>query len=111
MTILKLTDDAVEHLQKMLSNSPNAVGIKISVKDAGCSGKSYSIDFTDSFDEQNNIIENTRGVNIAIDRASIKYLQGTTIDYPKQGLNSFLKFINPNATNQCGCGESFQLKE
>jgi iron-sulfur cluster assembly protein len=81
-------------------------GIRFGVRTTGCSGMAYVLDFTDSINKLDCIFE-TEGVKIIVDSKSIAYLQGTELDYVKEGLNEGFQFNNPNVQTQCGCGESF----
>lgn len=107
---ITLTDSAVTHLKKTLEQEGSAIGIRLGVKNSGCSGLSYTMDFARE-KEMNDKQFEIGGVKLLVDEQSFEVLKGTQLDYVMEGLNGYLKFRNPNATNECGCGESFQVKE
>lgn len=107
---ITLTNAAVEHLQKTLQKKTDAVGIRFGVKNAGCSGMSYVLDFALETKTDDHIFE-TNGIKVMVDPLSIAYLQGTEIDCVYEGLNAQLKFNNPNVKSACGCGESFNIEK
>lgn len=106
--LIHLTPAAVREIQRQLSRQENPeMGIRLAVKGGGCSGLSYHLEY-DLPKERDHRIEQD-GVRILIDRKSAIYLKGMTVDF-HDGLNGRgFKFINPNATNTCGCGESFSV--
>lgn len=109
--MITLTQAARDYLEENLNNSPHgSVGIRIGLRDAGCSGFAYTIDYTTECNQQDEIFK-FDGVNIIIDQKFLPSLRGTEIDYVTQGVNSILQFNNPNVVNQCGCGESFQFRD
>ena len=102
------TPTALTHFEEQLKTDPKAIGIRLGVKDAGCSGKAYTIDFAyeKADDDKVCVFE---GCTFYIDPESFNYLQGMQVDRVQEGLNAFLKFNNPNVTGTCGCGESFTV--
>lgn len=110
MKQISLTPSAVVHLKKTLDNKANALGIRFGVKNAGCSGLSYILDFAKELKDEDSIFE-TEGVKVIVDAKSLEYLKGTEIDCVKEGLNEQLKFNNPNVKSACGCGESFNIEK
>ncbi len=109
-TKITLTDSAVKHLQKTLQKKTEALGIRFGVKNAGCSGMSYVLDFVLEVKPDDHIFE-TAGVKVVVDPVSLEYVQGTEIDYVQEGLNATPKFNNPNVKSACGCGESFNIEK
>ena len=107
--VINLTPEAQEHVKTMLADKEGVLGIRIGVKDSGCSGLAYTIDFADS-KLDNDIVVELADFNIYISEDSLKYVEGTEL-FLTEGINSILKFKNPNAVNECGCGESFQFKD
>ena len=105
---LNFSDSAIEHFSKVLIDRGAGLGVKLGVKEAGCSGYEYTFDFVDNFDKEHILIE-TSACNVFIDSKSYSYLKGSLIDYVDEGLNQGIKFINPNAKAVCGCGESFTI--
>ena len=83
-------------------------GIRIGVKTSGCSGMAYTLEFVDDIDENDTVFEQD-GVKVFIDPKSLVYLDGTQVDYTKEGLQEGFKFENPNVKESCGCGESFHV--
>lgn len=106
--LVKVTAKAVLEIKRFLEQKANPnLGIRLAVKGGGCSGLSYHLDY-DEPKEKDHIIE-TQGINVLVDRKSAIYLKGITLDF-NDGLNDRgFKFVNPNATNTCGCGESFSV--
>jgi len=103
---LTLTATAAQHVQKSLTNRGKGVGLRLGVKTSGCSGMAYTIEFADEVEENDQVFE-SQGVKIIADPKSLVYLDGTELDYVREGLNEGFKFNNPNVKDQCGCGESF----
>jgi iron-sulfur cluster assembly protein len=105
MTIT-ITDAAAQHVRKFLDNRGKGVGIRLGVRTSGCSGMAYQMEFADEIGQDDLVFEG-RGVKVVVDPKSLVYLDGTEVDYTKEGLNEGFKFNNPNVKNECGCGESF----
>ena len=105
---LNFSASAIAHFHQMLSERGRGEGVKVGIKEAGCSGYEYTFDFVDNFDEEHILIE-TSACNVFIDSKSYSYLKGSLIDYVDEGLNQGIKFVNPNAKAVCGCGESFTI--
>ncbi len=107
MTI-QLSQSAAERVKKYLSESGRAVGLRLAVKTTGCSGWAYVVQLTDAIEKTDHVCE-TEGVKIVIDADSLPYLDGTRMDYIRQGLSERFSFANPKAAAECGCGESFTV--
>ena len=106
--IITLTDKAKEYLVNLISTRDERQGVRVSVVGGGCSGLSYKIDFGE-IKEKDRVIDLQKGLKVFIDPKSSIYLKGVTLDY-QDGLNGKgFVFKNPNATNTCGCGESFAV--
>lgn len=105
---ISLTERAAEHVKSFLANEATANSLRLGVKPTGCSGYMYVVETTQEVHEHDQVFE-TLGVKVVVDNESMKYLDGTKIDYAKEGLNEGFKFDNPNVKNTCGCGESFNL--
>jgi len=105
---ITLTNKAAEHIKGFLSNRGKGVGLRLAVKTTGCSGMAYVLEFVDQSDESDKIFE-SNGVSIFVDPKSFVYVDGTELDYGKEGLNEGFKFNNPNVKDECGCGESFNV--
>jgi iron-sulfur cluster assembly accessory protein len=108
---LYLTPSAIQHIKKILTKQVGEKSFRLSVKRAGCSGFAYVVDYIDSFDSDDLKFSIDDELVVFVDRASFPILQGICIDYVQSGLNGTLKFINPNQTAACGCGESFSIEE
>jgi len=108
---LTITDAAERHIEKCIAKRGSGVGIKIGVKDSGCNGHSYLLDFLDEKPTGHQELVLSDRVSVFVTQADLeKYLNGLTLDYIQKGLNGVIRFINPNAENTCGCGESFNVK-
>jgi len=102
-----ISNTAASHLTKMIKAN-NSLGIRISLKDSGCSGFAYQLDLIDDKDE-NDLAGHVKGVNLFIHDKSFIFLKGTKLDFVKKNLNQELVFLNPNVSAECGCGESFNF--
>lgn len=107
MTIT-LTESAADRIKSFLENRGKGVGLRLGVKTTGCSGMAYIIEFADEVDSDDNVFED-KGVKVLVDPKSLIYLDGTEVDFTKEGLNEGFKFNNPNVKDSCGCGESFTV--
>lgn len=103
-----LTPNAATRVQKFLAGRGKGLGLRVGVKTSGCSGMAYTLEFVDEALPEDQIFE-SNGVKILVDPTSLVYLDGTELDYAKEGLNEGFKFSNPNAKANCGCGESFSV--
>ena len=103
---ISLSAAAARHFTAQLATRPGAVAVRISVRPAGCLGYRYSVDHAQAIGAQDAVFE-SKGIRILVDPASLPFLQGTTLDVVQEGLSRRLRFDNPNATQTCGCGESF----
>ncbi len=107
--MITVTSNAVNHIKKLLSSIDNkTLGIKIGIETKCCSGLTYSMEFVDSPDEKDEVL-NIENFKIYIDPKATLFLLGTTMDYEEGVLESGFKFINPNEKGRCGCGESFHV--
>lgn len=105
---ITLTDSAAERVKAFLANRGKGEGLRLGVKTTGCSGMAYVLEFVDVIEDEDKVFE-SNGVKIIIDPKSLLYLDGTELDYGKEGLNEGFKFNNPNVKDTCGCGESFTV--
>lgn len=105
---ITLTDSAASRIQTFLTKRGKGVGLRLGVKTSGCSGMAYVLEFADNINDDDNVFED-QNVKIIVDKKSLVYLDGTELDFVKEGLNEGFKFKNPNAHNECGCGESFNV--
>jgi len=107
MTI-SVTEAAAGHVQRQLDARGHGEGIRIGVKTSGCSGLAYVLEFVDAVEPEDEVFEDF-GVKLFVDPKSLVYLDGTIVDFAKEGLNEGLEFRNPNVAGECGCGESFTV--
>ncbi|KOO07257.1 iron-sulfur cluster assembly protein IscA [Vibrio hepatarius] len=105
---ITMTDNAASRVRTFLESRGKGIGLRLGVKTTGCSGMAYVLEFVDELNEEDEVFEFS-GVKIIIDKKSLVYLDGTELDYVKQGLNEGFEFNNPNAKSECGCGESFNV--
>ncbi|MBC8519565.1 MAG: iron-sulfur cluster assembly protein IscA [Gammaproteobacteria bacterium] len=105
---ITMTSAAAERVKSFLDNRGQGVGLRLGVKTSGCSGMAYVLEFVDEVEDDDQIFE-LDGVKIIVDPKSMVYLDGTELDYGKEGLNEGFQFNNPNVKNSCGCGESFNV--
>ena len=105
---ITLTEYAAQRINTFLENRGKGVGLRLGVKTTGCSGMAYVIEFADEIQDEDKVYED-RGIKVIIDPKSLLYLDGTEVDFVKEGLNEGFKFNNPNAKDECGCGESFTV--
>lgn len=103
---ITITEAAARHVQSFLSNRGKGLGIRLAVRTSGCSGMAYEMEFVDELHDEDQVFED-HGVKVVVDPKSLVYLDGTEVDYAREGLNEGFKFSNPNAKSECGCGESF----
>jgi len=105
---ITLTETAANRVQAFIQNRGKGLGLRLGVKTSGCSGMAYIMEFADEIQPEDTVFED-RGVKVIIDAKSLIYLDGTEVDYTKEGLNEGFKFNNPNEKDRCGCGESFTV--
>lgn len=105
---INLTEVAAQRVRSFLENRGKGIGLRLGIKTTGCSGMAYVIEFVDELDENDTVFE-SQGVKIVVDPKSMVYLDGTEVDFAKEGLNEGFQFKNPNAKDECGCGESFTV--
>jgi iron-sulfur cluster assembly protein len=101
-----LTDAAAERVKHFMAERGSGAGLRVGIKTTGCSGFAYVVDITDEVAEGDSTFE-SHGVKVIVDGDSLSYLDGTTIDFSREGLNEGFSYDNPNVKSLCGCGESF----
>jgi iron-sulfur cluster assembly protein len=106
--MITLTEKAASHVQAFLAKRGKGVALRLGVRTSGCSGMAYKLEFADTVNPDDVQFE-CHGVKVVIDPKSLPYLEGTELDYAREGLNEGFKFRNPNVKDQCGCGESFNV--
>ncbi|ADJ28387.1 HesB/IscA family protein [Nitrosococcus watsonii] len=105
---ITVTASALKQIKKVLSQQENVEGLRVGVKKSGCSGYAYVLDFAKQVKSEDTVF-NHDGVKILVDKQSLNFIDGTELDYRREGLNESFKFQNPNVTGTCGCGESFSM--
>jgi iron-sulfur cluster assembly protein len=105
---VSLTQSAAERVRSFLDKRGGGVGLRLGVKKTGCSGFAYVVNYADDVAAGDVVFED-RGVRVIVDAESLRYVDGTEIDFVRQGLNEAFKFRNPNVRGECGCGESFNV--
>ena len=105
---ISLTPSAADRVRNFLAARGHGVGLRLGVRKTGCSGFAYVINYADDSQPEDVVFEN-RGVKVFVDKASLPLIDGTEVDFVKQGLNEAFKFRNPNVKGECGCGESFNV--
>lgn len=108
--MITITETAANKIKQQLEKRKKGLGVRVGVKTTGCSGLAYTLEYVDenSNNEHDNLFE-SYGVKVFIDSKSLVYLNGSTMDYLKKGLNEGFEFLNPNEKDRCGCGESFTV--
>jgi len=105
---ISLTESAAERVNTYLGARGTGVGLRLGITKTGCSGYSYVINYADEIREDDVIFED-RGVKIVVDPDALQLIDGTEVDFVKNGLNEAFRFKNPNTAGECGCGESFTV--
>ncbi|SRR2546429_663993 len=105
---ISLTDSAARHVSRYLSRRGKGIGVRLGVKTTGCSGLAYKLEYVDEQLPEDVIFED-HGIKVLVDPKSLAYIDGTELDFVREGLNEGFKFHNPNERDRCGCGESFRI--
>lgn len=105
---ISLTHNAAERVRAYLAKRGRGLGLRVGVKRTGCSGFAYVIDYADSI-EADDVVFDDDGVKVVVDSKSLELIDGTEVDFVKDGLNEAFRFRNPNVKGECGCGESFSV--
>jgi len=105
---ITLTEPAADRVRSFLANRGKGEGLRLGVRTSGCSGMAYVLEFADEIKDDDQVFE-SNGVKVIVDTKSLVYLDGTEVDFAKEGLNEGFKFNNPNVKDACGCGESFNV--
>ncbi len=106
--MITLTEKAANHVQRYMTKRGKGLGVRLGVKTTGCSGLAYKLEYVDEAAPEDQAFESF-GVKVIIDPKSLAYLDGTELDFVREGLNEGFKFSNPNEKDRCGCGESFRV--
>ncbi len=105
---IKLTEAAAGRIRNFIDSRGHGVGLRLGIKKTGCSGFAYVVNYADQVGSEDVVFED-RGVKVIVDPESLRYIDGTVVDFVKQGLNEAFRFLNPNIKGECGCGESFTV--
>jgi len=105
---ISLTKPAAERVRSYLDARGGGIGLRVGVRETGCNGYAYVINYADEVTDTDVVFEE-RGVKVVVDQESLKLIDGTEVDFVKEGLNEAFCFRNPNITGECGCGESFSI--
>ncbi len=105
---ITVSDSAAKHVQNYMIKRGKGLGIRFGVRTTGCSGMAYKLEFVDEQQGEDQLFE-SNGVKVFVDPKSLSYLDGTELDFGREGLNEGFKFNNPNEKDKCGCGESFNV--
>jgi iron-sulfur cluster assembly protein len=105
---VSLTQAAVDRVKSYLDARGKGVGLRVGIKKTGCNGYAYVVNYADSV-EDGDVVFEEHGVKVVVDRESLALIDGTQVDFVKEGLNEAFRFRNPNVTGECGCGESFSV--
>ncbi len=105
---ITLTEAAADRVRSFLEKRGKGLGLRLGVRTSGCSGMAYVLEFVDELDEGDMVFED-HGVKVIVDPKSMVYIDGTELDFAREGLNEGFKFNNPNVKDECGCGESFNV--
>lgn len=106
--MITLTESAIKRVRDMMSKREGGVGLRVGVVKSGCSGYSYALDYADDVASDDVVIEQG-DVKVVVNEEAMPMLEGMELDFVREGLNQSFKFINPNVTSECGCGESFSV--
>ena len=105
---ISLTESAANHIKGSLAARGSGLGLRLAVRKTGCSGYAYALNYADAPQPGDTVFED-HGVRVFVDSVSLTLLDGTVVDFVKQGLNEAFRFQNPNVKGECGCGESFSV--
>jgi len=108
--MIKVTENAAKQVQTQLAKRGKGVGLRVGVKKVGCSGWGYTWDFADEVKTDDRVFD-AHGAKVVVDAEALAFLDGSTVDFVKEGLKQIYKIDNPNVDATCGCGESFSVKE
>jgi iron-sulfur cluster assembly protein len=105
---ITLTEKAAKHITRYMERRGKGIGLRLGVRTNGCSGLAYTLEYADELATEDQVFE-SHGVRVFVDPKSLPYIDGTELDFAREGLNEGFKFQNPNVKNECGCGESFHV--
>jgi len=105
---ITLTEKAAKHINRYIERRGKGLGLRFGVRTTGCSGLAYKLEYVDEAAPEDNVFE-SHGVKVFVDPKSLAYIDGTELDFVREGLNEGFRFNNPNERDRCGCGESFRV--
>ncbi|HEY4074732.1 MAG TPA: iron-sulfur cluster assembly protein IscA [Herbaspirillum sp.] len=105
---ITLTEKAAKHISRYMERRGKGIGLRLGVRTNGCSGLAYTLEYADALVAEDQVFE-SHGVRVFVDPKSLPFIDGTELDFAREGLNEGFKFQNPNVKNECGCGESFHI--
>ena len=105
---ITMTEKAADHVRSNITKRGKGIGLRLAVRTTGCSGMAYVLEFADEVAANDSVFEQ-HGVTVVVDQKSLVYLDGTELDFAKEGLKEGIQFNNPNVKDECGCGESFNI--
>lgn len=105
---ITLTEKAARHVSRFIERRGKGEGLRVGVRTTGCSGLAYKLEYVDEPVPEDRVFE-SHGVKVYVDPKSLPYIDGTELDFAREGLNEGFKFRNPNVKDECGCGESFRI--
>lgn len=105
---ISLTEPAAERVRTHLESRGSGIGLRIGIKKTGCNGFAYVVNYADEVNDEDQVFED-HGVTVVVDETSLALIDGTEVDFIKEGLNEAFRFRNPNVSGECGCGESFSV--
>ena len=106
--MMSLTEKAAKHVNRNLEKRGKGIGLRLGVRTTGCSGLAYELEYVDQVSADDAVFE-SQGIKVFVDPKSLPYIDGTELDFAREGLNEGFKFQNPNVKDECGCGESFRV--
>ncbi|TWG82086.1 iron-binding apoprotein IscA [Cupriavidus gilardii J11] len=106
--MITMTEKAAKHVARYLDRRGKGIGLRVGVKTTGCSGLAYKLEYVDELQPEDQVFE-SHGVKVVVDPKSLPYIDGTELDFAREGLNEGFRFNNPNVKDECGCGESFRV--
>ena len=106
--MITLTEKSAKHVSRYLDRRGKGIGLRLGVKTTGCSDLAYKLEYVDELQPEDQVFE-SHGVKVVVDPKSLPYIDGTELDFAREGLNEGFRFNNPNVKDECGCGESFRV--
>ncbi|MGC3962837.1 MAG: iron-sulfur cluster assembly protein IscA [Rhodocyclaceae bacterium] len=105
---ITLSESAARHVNKSLLKRGHGIGLRLLVNTSGCSGLAYAIEYADTVRDDDHVFE-SQGIQVLVDPKSLSFVDGTELDFVREGLNEGFRFNNPHAASHCGCGQSFTV--